>query len=182
MQPGSSVATSLCPGEAVEKQIAILSITGREFKTESIRLKTVRPFIMKEIVLLEEKGLAAIAKKRDNRNDVSRYLVNIVEGMIQEALDEWLEGQDSPNETIKAPLPLVRLRVEYSAPESGNFEIENPQRFSNRFIGKVANVHDVIQFHRKKTSGGSMFKSFFKSNFSRGHIRKRGCSRQLDNG
>ena len=157
MQPGSSVATSLCPGEAVEKRIAILSITGRDFKTESIRLKTVRPFIMKEIVLLEEKGLAAIAKKRDNRNDVSRYLVKVVEEMIQEALDEWMEGQTPSNEAIKAPLPLVRLRVEYSAPEPGNFEIENPQRFSNRFMGKVANVHDVVQFHRRKTGGASMF-------------------------
>ncbi|GAB1208510.1 Double-strand break repair protein mus-23 [Aspergillus pseudonomiae] len=43
MQPGSSVATSLVPGEAVTKQVSIVSITGRSFKCEPIPLKTVRP-------------------------------------------------------------------------------------------------------------------------------------------
>lgn len=42
--------------------------------------------------------------------------------------------------------------MEYTAPEGGQFEIENPQRFSNRFVGKVANVNDVVQFYRKKVS------------------------------
>src|SRR5699024_6861399 len=51
MQPGSSVATSLCPGESVAKHVSILSITGREFKSEPVRLKSVRPFAMREIVL-----------------------------------------------------------------------------------------------------------------------------------
>jgi double-strand break repair protein MRE11 len=33
---------------------------------------------------------------------------------------------------------------------SGPFEIENPQRFSNRFVGKVANTTDIVRFHRRK--------------------------------
>ncbi|KAI7578415.1 hypothetical protein KC316_g9883, partial [Hortaea werneckii] len=51
---------------------------------------------------------------------------------------------------IEPPLPLVRLRVEYTAPEGGNFDIDNPQRFSSRFLGRVANATDVVQFHRKR--------------------------------
>ena len=151
MQPGSSVATSLMPGEAIPKHVAILSITGKEFKVDTIRLKTVRPFVMKEIVLAEDKKALAFAKKGDNRTALTRHLMDIVEGMIKEARTEWKALQDGDqDEEEEVPLPLVRLRVEYSAPDGGNFDCENPQRFSNRFVGKVANVNDVVQFHRKK--------------------------------
>ena len=38
---------------------------------------------------------------------------------------------------------------------SGPFEVENPQRFSNRFVGRVANTTDVVQFFRKKKGTGT---------------------------
>lgn len=152
MQPGSSVATSLMPGEAVPKHVAVLSITGRDFKVEPIRLKTVRPFVMKEIVLHEDKTAKVLAKKENNRTKLTQYLMSVVDDLIEQAKTEWLEAQDEAeqDEELEVPLPLVRLRVEYSAPDGGSFDCENPQRFSNRFVGKVANVNDVIQFHRKK--------------------------------
>ena len=141
------------PGEAVPKHVAILSITGRDFKVESIRLKTVRPFVMKEIVLSEDKVAKKLAKKENNRGDLTRHLIEIVEGLIEQAKSEWIDAQEEPDqdEEAEVPLPLIRLRVEYSAPDGGNFDCENPQRFSNRFVGKVANVNDVIQFYRKKS-------------------------------
>lgn len=154
MQPGSSVATSLCPGEAVSKHVAILSVTGREFKCEPIRLKSVRPFAMREIVLSEEKGAQKLTRKDNNRTEVTRFLMTIVEELIEEARTEWLEGQDD-GEDKEVPLPLVRLRVEVSTPEGGSYDCENPQRFSNRFVGRVANVNDVVQFHRKKKNATS---------------------------
>ncbi|PYH48317.1 MRX complex nuclease subunit [Aspergillus saccharolyticus JOP 1030-1] len=162
MQPGSSVATSLVPGEAVAKHVSIVSITGREFKSEPIRLKTVRPFAMREIVLSEEKGAQKLARKENNRTELTRFLMGVVEELIEQAKDEWLEMQDEePTATAgddddenpqerEVPLPLVRLRVEISTPEGDSFDCENPQRFSNRFVGRVANVNDVVQFHRKK--------------------------------
>ncbi|KKZ65222.1 double-strand break repair protein MRE11 [[Emmonsia] crescens] len=151
MQPGSSVATSLVPGEAVPKQVAILSITGREFKTEPIRLKTVRPFVTREIILHEEKEALKLAKKENNRTELTRFLMGVVEELIEEAKNDWIEAQENvDNEELEVPLPLVRLRVEVSAPSGGSFDCENPQRFSNRFVGKVANVNDVVQFYRKK--------------------------------
>lgn len=151
LQPGSSVATSLMPGEAVSKHVAILSITGRDFKLEPIRLKSVRPFVMKEMILSEDKEAKKLARE-DNRSRLTQYLVSIVEGLIVQAKQEWSEMQDEvdPDDEIEIPLPLIRLRVEYSAPDGGNFDCENPQRFSNRFVGKVANVNDVVQFYRKK--------------------------------
>ena len=153
MQPGSSVATSLCPGEAVPKHVAILSITGRQFTSESIRLKTVRPFLMKEISLQDDPAMRKAAKKDSNRTEVTRYLMKIVEDLIKEAQDEWLEIQDQSEEdegAMDVPLPLIRLRVEISTTEGGTFDVENPQRFSNRFSGRVANTNDVVQFHRSK--------------------------------
>lgn len=153
IQPGSSIATSLSEGEAVPKHVGILSITGRDYSLEKIRLKTVRPFVMKEVILANEKELKNVWKKNANRTTVTSFLCNLVEELIEDAVNEWLEAQDDPEMGRKdAPLPLIRLRVEYSAPDNGKFETENPQRFSNRFVGKVANVNDVIQFYRRKSS------------------------------
>ncbi|KAF1347958.1 Mre11 DNA-binding presumed domain-containing protein [Delphinella strobiligena] len=160
MQPGSSVATSLMPGEAVPKHVAIVSVTGKEFKFESIRLKTIRPFVMKEIVLQEDKHMKRVAMKDENRPEITRYLIGIVEDLIKEAQDSWRQAQSEDHgDAAEAPLPLVRLRVEYTAPEGGRFDCENPQRFSNRFVDKVANVNDVIQFYRKKAIGPRKAKS-----------------------
>ena len=152
IQPGSSVATSLVPAEAVPKEVAILKITGHDFEVEPIRLKSVRPFVTKEIVLAEEKGVQKLARKENNRTDVTRFLITIVEELIAQANQEWMDmhSQDGSAGWGEIPLPLVRLRVDTSAPDGGHFECENPQRFSNRFVGKVANVNDVIQFHRRR--------------------------------
>ncbi|KAI9865310.1 MAG: meiotic recombination [Vezdaea acicularis] len=138
MQPGSSVATSLCPGEAVPKHVAILSVTGKEFKIDTRRLKTVRPFVMKEIILNDIPKMKALSKKHDNRSQVTQYLTDIVNDLIKEATEEWKEvqGPSGEDEEREVPLPLVRLRVEYSAPDGG----------------KVANVNDVVQFYRKKAT------------------------------
>ncbi|KAF2227020.1 Mre11 DNA-binding presumed domain-containing protein [Elsinoe ampelina] len=156
MQPGSSIATSLCLGEAVPKQVTILSITGKEFKTENIRLKSVRPFNMREIVLQDDKNMKAIAKKSENRTAVTKYLTAIVDEMIEEARNSWVDLQEEvPEDEKDWPKPLIRLRVEYTAPEGGKFDCENPQRFSNRFVERVANKNDVVQFYRKKAKATS---------------------------
>lgn len=138
----------------MEKHVAILDITGKDFKQKNIRLKTVRPFVMKEIVLQDEKGMKTLAKKVSNRTEITNHLQGIVEDLIENAKTSWLEAQGltEPDEDNEIPLPLVRLRVEYTAPEGGKFDMENPQRFSNRFIGRVANQNDIVQFHRKKAA------------------------------
>lgn len=155
MQPGSSVATSLMPGEAVPKHVAVLSITGRDFTVEPIRLKTVRPFVMRETVLSEEKEAMRHVKRANNRTQLTDFLTHIVDDMIKQAYEEWnaAQGDEEQGDDETPPLPLIRLRVEYTAPEGGNFDCENPQRFSNRFTKKVANTQDVVQFYRKKASG-----------------------------
>ncbi|KAF2276211.1 DNA repair exonuclease [Westerdykella ornata] len=163
MQPGSSVATSLMPGEAVPKHVAILSITGKEWHSQKIRLKSVRPFVMKEIVLAEEEAIKRdkLWLKSENRTKITQHLEGIVEQLIEDAQREWLElqGEDRSDGDIEIPRPLVRLRVEYTAPEPGEFKCENPQRFSNRFVDRVANTTDVVQFYRKKHTAKAALKN-----------------------
>ena len=167
MQPGSSIATSLVPGEAVPKHVTILSITGREFKSEPIRLRTVRPFVYKDLLLSQDKKAIKIADKDGHRSELTRHLMSIVESMIDEGTKQWEEAQaenptstqhsDEEEETEnKPPLPLIRLRVDTMKPDGiSKFEVENPQRFSNRFGGRVANVTDVIQFTARKKAASS---------------------------
>jgi double-strand break repair protein MRE11 len=151
MQPGSSVATSLIPGEAVPKHVAILNITAKTFHVDKIPLKTVRPFVTDELVLSTDKRFKGVDKKKENRQEITKRLMDIVEEMIQKANDDWLSIQGEGDEDLEQPLPLIRLKVEYTAPEGGKYDVENPQRFSNRFVGKVANTNDVVYFYRKKT-------------------------------
>jgi len=167
IQPGSSVATSLVPGEAVPKHVAIIKVAGKDFEIEKkIRLKTVRPFVTRELILSQDKRFKNLAKVKDNRSKLTIELKKVVEELIEEAKDEWLEIQNpegdedyEPPTPEQIPLPLVRLKVEYSAPDGGKFDVENPQRFSNRFVNQVANVNDVVQFYRKKQSSTSEYTS-----------------------
>lgn len=178
LQPGSSVATSLCEGEAVEKNVFILNVRGKDYSIEPIPLKTVRPFVMEEVSLKAEGFIPGPSSKED----IVKYLADKVEELIDIANEKFRlanpdlfedeDEDDDENENKKEgedkeedssadvvetnskkiiPLPLIRLRVDYS----GGYEVGNPRRFSNRFVGKVANVNDVVQFYKKKNEQNS---------------------------
>lgn len=150
LQPGSSVATSLSEGEAAQKHVFIMSIRGKEYSIEAVKLTTVRPFVMKEVSLQECGFLPGPASK----DDISAFLTEEVEKLIHEAKalykaanpDLFDSRDDSEEDDKKIPLPLVRLRVEHS----GDYEVENPRRFSNRFVGRLANFNDVLSYYKKR--------------------------------
>jgi double-strand break repair protein MRE11 len=75
IQPGSSVATSLCEGEAVRKHVGILSIKGKKATMKKILLKTVRPFIMETVYLSTD---SFIDPDPDSKGDVTRWLIDKV--------------------------------------------------------------------------------------------------------
>uniref|UniRef100_A0A3B4A4J0 Mre11 DNA-binding domain-containing protein n=1 Tax=Periophthalmus magnuspinnatus TaxID=409849 RepID=A0A3B4A4J0_9GOBI len=52
-QPGSSVATSLSPGEATKKHIGLLRVNGRQMNMKKLPLKTVRQFFIQDVVLAD---------------------------------------------------------------------------------------------------------------------------------
>lgn len=146
LQAGSSVATSLCEAEACEKYVFIMNIKQDSFAIESIKLNTVRPFIMDEVSLIDEKFPPGEASK----DDISKFLTLKVEELIERAKSQTtLSPNTSKNEASnQQPLPLIRLKVEYS----GDYIVENPRRFSNKFVGRIANVDDVILYYKRKTT------------------------------
>lgn len=129
-QPGSSVATSLSEGESKRKHIGILEIKADQFRLKPIPLRTVRPFVMASVVLQDEENL-----NPTDHNKIMDFLEQKVNALIEEAKQEY------PDAVINGvPMkPLVRLRVDYSG-----FSTCNPQRFGQRFVGKVANPNDIL--------------------------------------
>ena len=161
LQPGSSVATSLCDAEAQPKSVFVLEITdGQQPELIKIPLRTVRTFKMKNIALQDIDYL-----RPHDKEGITKFLVAEVEKMIEEANEEtrnklgeeFVQDGDGDDPLSSPPLPLIRLRVNYtSSNKKGysnlDYQVENPRRFSNRFVGRVANTNNVVQFYKKKIS------------------------------
>ncbi|KAF7343383.1 Double-strand break repair protein [Mycena venus] len=149
-QPGSSVATSLADGEALEKHVALLQIQGKEFEMTPIPLRTVRPFVIESVVLselAEEEGL-----NLGDQMEITKFLKNKVNMLIAQANEQWEERNaraiEDGDEALEPMLPLVRLKVD----TTGVSEMSNPIRFGQEFQGRIANPRDVLVFHRAKKS------------------------------
>eukprot|EP01117_Protostelium_nocturnum_P020548 TRINITY_DN9299_c0_g1_i2.p1 TRINITY_DN9299_c0_g1~~TRINITY_DN9299_c0_g1_i2.p1 ORF type:complete len:711 (-),score=296.00 TRINITY_DN9299_c0_g1_i2:56-2188(-) len=133
-QPGSSVATALSDGESKKKHIGVLEIYGDKFRMKPIALETVRPFYLEEIVLSAEEGLSP-----NDLDAVTELLASKVEEIIVKSDTETTNKLDMK--------PLIRLKVEYTG-----FSTINPQRFGQRFVGRVANPNELLLFHKRKVS------------------------------
>jgi double-strand break repair protein MRE11 len=149
-QPGSTIATALSESESVEKHIGLLEIHERDFRLSPIKLSTVRPFIMEDLVLSTlkdeiKKHMDSSARNIDpdlknvDPEIISRYLHTKVEAIIERV------KKSAHEDGKKEALPLIRLRVEYTG-----FNLINLSRFGQLFVGKVANPMDILNFFRKK--------------------------------
>ncbi|XP_059480631.1 double-strand break repair protein MRE11 [Neocloeon triangulifer] len=134
-QPGSSVATSLSEGEAVQKKVGILYVNNKKFQMRPIPLKTVRPFVFDVI------NLATDYRDRPARNmkqGVQAFLEQRVEDLLKEAENQLTGHPKQPK------LPLIRMKVL-------NFnqdELFNIVRFGLQFEEKVANPTDMVMITR----------------------------------
>ncbi|KAF9242284.1 Mre11 DNA-binding presumed domain-containing protein [Melanogaster broomeanus] len=149
-QPGSSVATSLADGESIEKHVALLQIQGKEFELKPIPLRTVRPFVLEEVILseaAEEEGFDV-----SDQIAVSKFLKSRVNALIDQANQLWddrnTKAVEEGEEELPRMLPLVRLKVD----TTGVSEMSNPIRFGQEFQGRIANPRDLLVFHRAKKS------------------------------
>jgi double-strand break repair protein MRE11 len=141
MQPGSTIATSLCEGESRQKHVFKLDIRGTQFRTTATPLRCVRPFISHALVL-SESDIDSASSEADKK--VTLLLRGKIEAMIKQAAREFaaIPESEAPPETLR--LPLLRLKVEHTG-----FRILSNQRFGAAFAGKVANPADLLLFHRK---------------------------------
>ncbi|OAE24635.1 hypothetical protein AXG93_4080s1150 [Marchantia polymorpha subsp. ruderalis] len=128
-QPGSSVATSLIEGEAAPKHVLLLEVKGNQYRPTKIPLHSVRPFLFKDISFKDEPDLDA-----NDQNAVLEFLGQQVQDLISQV-------QKKPDKSPESQVPLVRLRVDYTG-----FTTINPQRFGQKFVGKVANPNDILLF------------------------------------
>uniref|UniRef100_A0A4W3IIB2 Double-strand break repair protein n=1 Tax=Callorhinchus milii TaxID=7868 RepID=A0A4W3IIB2_CALMI len=137
-QPGSSVVTSLSPGEAIKKHIGLLQIKGKKMRMQKIPLKTVRQFHIEDIILRDH---SAIFNPEDPKvtQKIEAFCAEKVEALLDLAEREHLGNPGQPEK------PLIRLRVDYSG-----FEPFGMLRFSQRFVERVANPKDLIHFLRQK--------------------------------
>ncbi|THH29504.1 hypothetical protein EUX98_g4702 [Antrodiella citrinella] len=172
-QPGSSVATSLGDGEALEKfvlsvilyrtkncqthlwsrHVALLEIHGKEYQMTAIPLRTVRPFVLDDVSLAaaaDDEGLDIT-----DRMEIEKFLKKRVTELIEKANTTWDERNARAVEEGEAELPrmlpLIRLKVD----TTGVSDMSNPVRFGQEFQGRIANPRDVLVFHRAKGSARS---------------------------
>ncbi|KAI9070370.1 DNA repair exonuclease [Trametes sanguinea] len=147
-QPGSSIATSLAEGESLEKHVGLLKIQGKQFELTPIPLRSVRPFVIDEVVLseaAEEEGFDL-----NDKIEIAKFLKSKVEELIEKANQQWDERNaravQEGEPDLPRPLPLVRLKVD----TTGVSEMANPVRFGQEFQGRIANPRDVLTFHRSR--------------------------------
>ncbi|KAF3823129.1 hypothetical protein GH733_010565 [Mirounga leonina] len=138
-QPGSSVVTSLSPGEAVKKHVGLLRINGRKMNMQKIPLHTVRQFFMEDIVLADHPDIFNPDNPKVTQA-IQSFCLEKIKEMLENAERERLGNSRQPEK------PLIRLQVDYS----GGFERFSVLRFSQKFVDRVANPKDVIHFFRHK--------------------------------
>ncbi|KAG8043620.1 hypothetical protein GUJ93_ZPchr0458g22771 [Zizania palustris] len=142
-QPGSSVATSLIDGEAKPKHVLLLEIKGNQYRPTKIPLRSVRPFQYAEVVLKDE-----VDVDPNDQASVLEHLDKIVRNLIEKC--------SHPTGNRSEPkLPLIRIKVDYSG-----FSTINPQRFGQKYVGKVANPQDILIFSKsakkRQTAGDNV--------------------------
>lgn len=165
VQPGSTVATSLSAGEAKPKHAVLLEVYRGKLKHRPIPLHTVRTFRFHDIALSEQ-------SESDVRETDPKTVVSFLEETVKEMTSELETEFDAKLASFQTgtfrdvfngvcyppaqyyidklvPLvrqPLIRLRVEIS----GNWDVPNPQRFGQGFLGRVASASEIILYYRSK--------------------------------
>jgi len=157
-QPGSSVATSLVPGEAARKQVGLLDVRGDQFRLTSVPLVHVRTFVCTQLSLSEHRAQLDPADAHIDAQ-VTEVLAEEVRYLQKQATEKRVAllrdaaavGHPLKDQTFSlahTDQALIRIKVEHSG-----FTTLNNQRFGAAFVGQVANPEDMLLFHRRKTPG-----------------------------
>ncbi|CEF66332.1 Double-strand break repair protein MRE11A [Strongyloides ratti] len=137
LQPGSTVATSLCDDESGEKYCFLLAINGTEFDTTPIRLETVRQMIIDNMDLKVFPNRAKFSKTSVRPKDAPD------EELIHKKISQMLEILSNSRLERQPKLPLVRLKITYQDSFTC-FPPINPKRFGSLFKDVVANPEDMF--------------------------------------
>ena len=133
-QPGSSVITSLSESELDQKHVAILKVNKKNFKLDPIPLRSVRQFMMDNVVL-SDTNLKETDKNIEAK--IEQILLKRVDKLVEECAKNRFCYDKQPTK------PLIRIKVDYT-----NFETINEMRFAQKIMQKVANPKNVLQFYK----------------------------------
>lgn len=151
-QPGSPVATSLCPGEAAPKHVGIVEIAmvdgKKSHKLTKIRLKTVRPYYIKTVSLFDLEEKVAAMGKRANSKTFSEHALDFCTRHIEDMIEQSI--REHPSSGPQPKLPLIRLRVEHGI----DHETFSPHLLARIFTGRVANLRDIVLFTKRRGTVG----------------------------
>uniref|UniRef100_A0A0N4ZER5 Mre11_DNA_bind domain-containing protein n=1 Tax=Parastrongyloides trichosuri TaxID=131310 RepID=A0A0N4ZER5_PARTI len=137
LQPGSTIATSICGEEAGDKNCFILKINKKDFETKPIKLETVRQMMIDEIVLdvfPDRRKFAKSSVRPKNAPD---------EAIITKKVNEMLEILHNERLKKQPMLPLIRLKITYQDLFT-SFPPINPKKFAAFFKDVVANPDDMF--------------------------------------
>ena len=127
--------TSLSESELAHKHVGILKIYKKSFKMEPVPLRSVRQFKLDTIVLSECHNLNITDKNIELK--IEQVLAKKVIKMVEECSKERYSYEKQP---VK---PLIRLKVDHTG-----FESINEARFAQKFLDKVANPRNLLQFNK----------------------------------
>ncbi|KAK4481165.1 hypothetical protein RD792_012046 [Penstemon davidsonii] len=104
----------------------------------------------KHVLLLEIKVVLKDEPDIDpnDQNSILEHLDNVVRNLIERSNKKAIKKAE-------VMLPLVRVKVDYSG-----FMTINPQRFGQKYVGKVANPQDILIFSKASRKGGSEVHKF----------------------
>ena len=148
-QPGSSVATSLCRGEAQAKHVGILNVRDGKFAMDVFALRAVRPMVVRDVVLADHVAKNPALHPSHPRREAALHelLVSETDSALQElaAAIEAAPVAQRPLPALAA-LPLVRIRVDHTG-----HNVLNYQRFGAQFRDRVANSDSILLFTKAKS-------------------------------
>ncbi|GMT19219.1 hypothetical protein PFISCL1PPCAC_10516, partial [Pristionchus fissidentatus] len=108
IQPGSSIATSLTPEEALPKHVSVLTIRGRKFQSRPIKLETVRQLIVKTIVLDKTPPKTSLPYPGTREEDMYDEI------LVIETVKELIKKAKETRGARQPALPLIRINLVYA--------------------------------------------------------------------
>ncbi|KAI6200442.1 Double-strand break repair protein MRE11A [Aphelenchoides besseyi] len=144
LQPGSTVVTSLTPGEAKPKHCFVLSFHGnsKEPEIEAIPLQTTRQVYVEEANLEHLNFMPPCENTRlPDRMDDERYFHQRVEEILEEAKKKRTER--------RPPLPLIRIKLNYTGCWR-KVPPPNQRALGARYAQRVANPAEMLMIHRQR--------------------------------
>ncbi|KAE9551986.1 hypothetical protein FO519_004810 [Halicephalobus sp. NKZ332] len=155
LQPGSSVATSLCPDESIPKAAALLQIKKTSMKINKIPLERSRQVLFDVLDLNKKDPHVKLTKTQVRTKEMKD------EKMIHEKIGNMLREAEKNRGDHQPDLPRIRLKVIYSGPWL-NIPPVKPALIGEKYKSRVANPSELIKVHfvrpekEKKNLGGGI--------------------------